>query len=286
MTVAGGPSGNALTQAEVQATFCATLVDEWCRAGVSEAVVCPGSRSTPLALALVRSPLRVTVRLDERGAAFFALGLALSSRRPVVVLTTSGTAAAELHPAVAEASHAGVPLIVCTADRPPELQQVGAPQTMDQARLYGGSVRHFVDPGVAEFAARGTWRSLASRVVAEATAPSGAGPVHLNLPFREPLVADPGELPPGRIAAKPFHSVGRRRLRPVEVSPLDPRRRGVIVAGATRAALPSAALELARRMGWPLFADPRSGLRTSAPEVVAAADAILRSKTLVPSSRK
>ena len=106
----------------VQATFAATLVDEWVRAGVHDAVVCPGSRSTPLALALAeRAEMRVHVRLDERGAAFFAIGCTLASGQPTVVLTTSGTASAELHAGVVEAHHAGVALIVCTADRPPAL---------------------------------------------------------------------------------------------------------------------------------------------------------------------
>jgi len=116
----------------VQATFAATLVDEWVRAGIRDAVVCPGSRSTPLALALAeRNDLALHVRLDERGACFFAIGCSLASGQPTVVCTTSGTAAAELHAGVVEAHHAGVPLIVCTADRPPSLHDVGAPQTVD-----------------------------------------------------------------------------------------------------------------------------------------------------------
>src|SRR6202043_1831491 len=111
----------------------ATLVDEWVRSGVTDAVVAPGSRSTPMTLALAANGrLRLHVVLDERSAGFVALGLALGSGRPSVVLTTSGTAAVELHPSVVEAHHAGVPLLVCTADRPPERHQVGAPQTVEQ----------------------------------------------------------------------------------------------------------------------------------------------------------
>src|SRR5262245_41307162 len=132
----------------VQATFAATLVDEWVRAGITDAVVCPGSRSTPLAIALVADGrLRVHVHHDERAAGFVALGIGLATGAPALVLTTSGTAAVELHPAVVEASMAGVPLVVCTADRPPELWQVGAPQTVDQTHLYGRAVRWFADPG-------------------------------------------------------------------------------------------------------------------------------------------
>ncbi len=174
----------------VQATFCATLVDEWVRAGVDQAVVAPGSRSSPLALALAADDrIRVEVHIDERCAGFLALGIARATGRPPVVLTTSGTAAVELHPAVVEADLAGVPLLVCTADRPPELRGVGAPQAIDQIHLYGRSVRWFTDPGVADEAMASSWRALAARAVAEATG-DRSGPVHLNLPFREPLVGD------------------------------------------------------------------------------------------------
>ena len=160
----------------VQATFAATLVDEWSRQGVSDAVVCPGSRSTPLAVALARR-LRSHVRLDERSAAFYALGLAMATGRPTIVCVTSGTAAVELHPAVVEAHHAGVPLIVCTADRPPELHGVGAPQTIDQVGLYTTSTRWTAMPGVPDESQRAAWRPLAARAVAAALhAPDGPGP--------------------------------------------------------------------------------------------------------------
>ena len=136
------------------------------------------------------------VRLDERGAGFFALGRALVTGRPVVVIVTSGTAAAELHACVAEADAAFVPLIVVTADRPPDLHGVGAPQTMEQHRLYGSMVRLFEDAGAADFAEAGSWRSLAARLWDAARGDSGgAGPVHLNAPFDEPLVGEVGELP-------------------------------------------------------------------------------------------
>src|SRR5436305_4542145 len=132
----------APSDANVQATFAATLVDEWVRCGVTHAVVAPGSRSTPLALALAReSRIDLHVVLDERSAAFQALGIGLASGRPALVLTTSGTAAVELHPAVVEAHHARVPLLAVTADRPPELHHVGASQTVEQAQLFAGAVR-------------------------------------------------------------------------------------------------------------------------------------------------
>ena len=184
----------------MQATYAATLFDEWIRWGLRDVVVCPGSRSTPLALACARRlELRVHVRIDERSAGFFALGRALATHVPVAIVVTSGTAAAELHACVAEASQAFVPLLVLTADRPPELHGVGAPQTIDQHELFGEMVRCFEDPGVARGDDAHTWRSLAQRLwngaAPQTTASPGPGPVHLNAAFVEPLVADARELP-------------------------------------------------------------------------------------------
>ena len=169
------------------------LVDEWGRAGVTDAVACPGSRSTPLLVALAEAAeegrLRLHVFLDERAAGFFALGLGLASNVPAPVVTTSGTAAVELHPAVVEAHHAGVPMLVVTADRPAELHDCGAPQTVRQEGLYGEAVRWQASPGVPDVAGAGVWRSWGSRAVAEARGGRRRpGPVHLNLAFREPLV--------------------------------------------------------------------------------------------------
>jgi 2-succinyl-5-enolpyruvyl-6-hydroxy-3-cyclohexene-1-carboxylate synthase len=270
--------------------MAATLVDEWVRCGVTHAVVCPGSRSTPLAVALAGHPaMAVHVRLDERSAAFTAVGIGRVVGRPALMVTTSGTAAAELHAAVVEADLGGVPLIVCTADRPPELRQVGAPQTIDQFRLFGGSVRWFTDPGVADDAARGLWRSLASRSVAEAVSGAGGpGPVHLNLPFREPLLGDPdraGGPAPGRADGGPWHRVHPGSVQPGEAvvrdlvgsGPLQRGRRGLVVAGAG-CGDPDAVVALGRALGWPVLADPRSGARRDGPGVITAADAILRSE--------
>jgi 2-succinyl-5-enolpyruvyl-6-hydroxy-3-cyclohexene-1-carboxylate synthase len=141
------------------------LVDELARGGVREAVVSPGSRSAPLALALhaadAAGRLRLHVRVDERSAAFLAVGLARGARRPVVVVTTSGTATANLHPAVLEAGQSGVPLVVLTADRPAEMRATGANQTVDQVALYGSAVRFFaeVGPGEARAGQAAYWRS-------------------------------------------------------------------------------------------------------------------------------
>ncbi len=189
------------------------FVDEWVRAGVEHAVLAPGSRSTPLALALAADDrLRLHVHLDERSAAFFALGTAKATGRPAIVLCTSGTAAANFHPAVLEARHSRVPLVVCTADRPPELRDAGAGQTVDQLKLYGDAVRWFCEVGAPEDrpGAGAAWRAIAARSVAAATG-RPPGPVHLNLAFREPLVptGDPLVDAPGRDGGAPVDRVDR-----------------------------------------------------------------------------
>ena len=275
----------ATRPADVQAAFCAVLVDEWARAGVSDAVVAPGSRSTPLVIALDADPrIRVHVVLDERSAGFAALGIGLSSGRPAVVATTSGTAAVELHPSVVEAHQAGVPLIAATADRPPELHHVGAPQTVEQEGLFARAVRFAVSLGVAELDAAASWRPVASRLVAEALGgPSGPGPVHVNLAFREPLIGDAAAVaaPPGRAGAAPWHTVGRSRAGSeapddaVELLASRAGGRGLVVAGAGCGA-PGELVDAAAALGWPVLADPRSGCRVGSSQVVAAADALLR----------
>lgn len=178
-------------------TAARVLLDELVRLGVRDLVLCPGSRSAPLAYAAHEldeaGRLRLHVRVDERSAAFLALGLGKRSRRPAVVVTTSGSAVGNLHPAVLEAHHAAVPLILLTADRPPELRGVGANQATQQPGIFGGSVRLALDLETPAEPARqaATWRSAAGRAVAAATGaltgPGQAGPVHLNQPFRDPL---------------------------------------------------------------------------------------------------
>ena len=263
------------------ATFCATLVDEWRRAGVTDAVIAPGSRSTPLALALADAPdVRVHVVHDERSASFTALGLGLAGDRPAVVLCTSGTAATHFHGAVVEAHLSGVPMLACTADRPPELWDTGAPQTIDQTELYGSAVRWFCEPGVPADAAAPSWRSMASRGVAEAMGWSGSpGPVHYNLSFREPLVGEPGQLPPGRADGRPWHQVPPPAARTPDVSDLAARMAaadGVIVAGRG-VSEPDAVVDLAERLDWPLLADHRSGCRVPG-RSIAYADLLLRTE--------
>jgi 2-succinyl-5-enolpyruvyl-6-hydroxy-3-cyclohexene-1-carboxylate synthase len=273
-----------------QATFCATLVDEWARAGVIDAVVAPGSRSTPLALALAADPrVEVHVHHDERAAAFVGLGIGLATGRPAVVLTTSGTAAAELHPAVVEAHQALVPLLVCTANRPPELHDVGAPQTIDQTHLFGRAVRWFAAPGVmTDDSPSAAWRSIAARAVAEATGPP-AGPVHLDLAFRDPLVAEPAALPAGRPDGRPWHRTTNTRHDVADRDLLGlvgqlAGRRGLVVAGGG-AGDPSLVHALGRVAGWPVIADPRSGCRLPRPTTIAHADALLRDESFARRQR-
>ena len=288
-------SGTQPAAADVQAAFCAVLVDEWARAGVSEAVVAPGSRSTPLVLALDDDPrIRVHVVLDERSAGFMAVGLGLSTGRPAVVATTSGTAAVELHPAIVEAHQSGVPLLAATSDRPPELHHVGAPQTVEQDRLFGEAVRWAVSLGPADVGSAESWRSVASRIVAEALGgASGPGPVHVNLAFREPLLGDPSavEVPPGRPGGAPWHARASRSGESLpgavaaspDAAPADvvellaahAGRKGLVLAGAG-CGDPAKLVEAARRLGWPVLADPRSGCRGRGLEAVASADSLLR----------
>jgi len=200
---AHSPEGCSRLYGKIQrvnpSTALATVVvDELVRLGVREAVLCPGSRSAAFAYVLQEADrtgrLRLHVRVDERSAGFLALGLAKLTRQPVPVFTTSGTAVANLHPAVLEASHAAVPLIIVSADRPAELQGTGANQTTDQSHLFGTAVRTFHQIGVPELreGQNAAWRSVMGRLHAAAVGARGhdAGPVHLNVPLREPLVPD------------------------------------------------------------------------------------------------
>jgi 2-succinyl-5-enolpyruvyl-6-hydroxy-3-cyclohexene-1-carboxylate synthase len=272
-------------------TSCARcLVDEWTRGGITDAVVSPGSRSTPLALALAEHPqMKVHVHIDERSAAFFALGLAKATGRPSVVLCTSGTAAANFHPAVLEAFHSRTPMIVCTADRPPEMRQVGEAQTVDQARLYGTATRWCFE---VEAPGNGsdlpgqvlTWRALGARAIAESMG-APAGPVHLNIPFREPLVPLWNSRPPfdvgGRDGGRSWSRVERSR-QPASaelIEELSDRigatRKGVLVAGWRAGVDPEALERLALAAKWPILADPISGQRRG-PLSISTYDALSR----------
>ena len=281
-----------------------TLVDELARCGLAEAVLAPGSRSAPLAMALwdragEGSGVRLHVRIDERSAAFLALGLAKASGRPVALVCTSGTAAAHFHAAVIEASEAGVPLLVLTADRPPELRGTGANQAIDQVKLYGDAVRWFCEAGVPEArpGMNAYWRSLACRAWAAAGGADGGfpGPVHLNLALRDPLVPDlpdaadvagaAGGWPEaldGRPDGGPWTRFPATRAGgPVLELPWT--ERGVVVCG-DGCGDPAALLRLAEQAGWPVLAEPSSGAR-SGPMSLAAYPYLLDSPEFVAGHR-
>ncbi|CAN5305023.1 2-succinyl-5-enolpyruvyl-6-hydroxy-3-cyclohexene-1-carboxylic-acid synthase [soil metagenome] len=273
------------------------LVDELARGGVTDAVLAPGSRSAPLAMALHDEPrIRLHVRVDERSAAFVALGLGRVTGRPAIVACTSGSAAANLHPAVVEADHGRVPLLVLTADRPPELRGTGANQTIDQLGLYGGGVRWFCDVGVPELRPDqpAYWRSVASRAIAASTATGGpAGPVHLNVALRDPLVPE-GDVEAaarlgGRAGGAPWTRVEAVHRPPSGVQIerlarlLAASARGVVVAGGG-VDDPAAVASLAARLGWPLLAEPHSGARRGF-AAITAYDSLLRSEAFAAAHR-
>ncbi|HSM35824.1 MAG TPA: 2-succinyl-5-enolpyruvyl-6-hydroxy-3-cyclohexene-1-carboxylic-acid synthase [Longimicrobiales bacterium] len=251
-------------------TWAETIAAALVASGVRTAAVAPGSRSTPLVLALSRrTELRLVECLDERSAAFFALGVGRATRVPAAVVTTSGTAVANLLPAALEAAYAEVPLILLTADRPPALRGSDANQTIDQAGLFGGSVRMSLDPGLAS-ADDDALRVLAAQVARAAASARGrpAGPVHINVPFAKPLEPDrwpppdaPAEPPVARHhagAAAPAHAVAGEIA-----SALAAARRPLLVCGAVPdpAAVAPEAIALAEAAGAPVIADPLSGAR-------------------------
>ncbi|MBB5154661.1 2-succinyl-5-enolpyruvyl-6-hydroxy-3-cyclohexene-1-carboxylic-acid synthase [Saccharopolyspora phatthalungensis] len=237
------------------------IVDELVRNGVRQVVLSPGSRNAPLSYALYRAAhaerLRLHVRIDERSAGFLALGLAARSRSPVVVVCTSGTAATNLHPAVSEAYHSGVPLIVLTADRPTELRAAGANQTIDQHRLFGAEVRMFDELAVAENrpGQNAYWRSQTCRAWHAANVGARGGPVHLNVPFREPLVPDGDaqwcEPLTGRPAGARWTEISEHGWTPSTLSQVHARRGLVLVADWG----PEGASEWGDRYGWPVLSE-------------------------------
>jgi 2-succinyl-5-enolpyruvyl-6-hydroxy-3-cyclohexene-1-carboxylate synthase len=265
-------------------TLLGAFADELGRCGLRDACTSPGSRSTPLLLSLARDPrIRCHSHLDERCAGFFALGLAKATASPVAVACTSGTAVAELMPAVVEAHEARVPMIVLSADRPPELRGNGAGQTIDQLALFGRFAKWFFEVGNHEASEqRVRWiRTLACR--AFWTALEGRpGVVHLNFPLREPLVCDPPPppAPGGRASGAPYVSRPARAPapHPEELSALIGKaRRGVLIAGRHErpSRLAEAASAFCETAGWPLLADPMSGARRGG-AAIAHYDVLLR----------
>jgi 2-succinyl-5-enolpyruvyl-6-hydroxy-3-cyclohexene-1-carboxylate synthase len=286
------------------------FVEELERAGIQHIVICPGSRSTPLAMAFAaHSSIRQWLHIDERSAAFFGLGLAKRLGQPVALLCTSGTAAANFLPAIVEARLTHIPLLVLTADRPHELRENGAPQSIDQNRLYGTHVKWFTDAALPEAtnAALRYIRTLANRATA-LTQAIPAGPVHLNLPFREPLLPEPlpdAPLPPSA-QRDPIAWTGRSESAYVSVVdaqlglPPTPQlqhlaehisstERGLIIAGpsidpATTVSL----IKLAQRTGYPVLADPLSQLRCGEHDhshILSSYDAFLRIEAILAQTK-
>lgn len=280
----------------LNALWAEVLIGTLYEAGVRDVCVSPGSRSTPLAYAVDAHPgIRPLVHLDERAAAFFALGLAKSTGQPVALVCTSGTAAANYYPALIEASLTGVPLIVLSADRPLGLRGSGAPQTVDQVRMFGPYVRHYAETPLPETSLLALRRLAASAAQACALATSHPqGPVQLNVPFADPLPP----LPSGDAALPTlaqamegaFPRVTRGRVCPDERAASDLARRlaklprGLIVAGPQDDAEAAPwILELGRRLGYPILADVASGLRfrdAGGAVVCAHYEATLRSEAL------
>jgi 2-succinyl-5-enolpyruvyl-6-hydroxy-3-cyclohexene-1-carboxylate synthase len=239
------------------------LVDELARCGMTDVVLAPGSRSAPLALAMYETQgIRLHVRIDERSAGFLALGMAKRSGRPVAVVCTSGSAVANLHPAVVEAHQAGVPVLVLSADRPPELRDTGANQTIDQIKFFGSSVRWTHEVGVPEERPGmvAYWRSVAGRAWAAAAGPD-PGPVHLNLAFREPLVPDDDDS-----WCEPLDGAAggaRTRVRdsvPGSAVHVPPTRRGVLVVGEGAGNV-KRYVAAASMAGWPVLSEPHGNGR-------------------------
>jgi 2-succinyl-5-enolpyruvyl-6-hydroxy-3-cyclohexene-1-carboxylate synthase len=279
--------------------LASAFAEELARCGVRRAVISPGSRSTPLALALWRQTgIEANVILDERSAGFFALGAAQAGGEPVAVLCTSGSAAANLHPAVVEADESALPLLVLTADRPPELRGIGAGQTIDQLKLYGSAVRWFCEVGTHEADDDGLihYRATACRAYAAAAGDPRPGPVHLNLAWREPLAPRPQ---PGAVTATTTLALAGRgeapltAVRSAAAAPLAgvlaeaaaairDAERGLLVCGRQRAQeLAPLVAELARRSGYPILAEPTSQLRLGPHDrsmVVSAYDSIARAR--------
>ena len=276
-----------MTQASDSYAFVAAYVDELARCGLKHVSICPGSRSTPLAVLFHQHPgIKVWMHVDERSAGYFALGQAKAERRPAAVLGTSGTATLNFAPAVAEAFYGGVPLLVLTADRPPELQEVGATQTISQSQLYGRHVKKCFEMPLPEggpHAARYA-RATANRAMANSVA-ARCGPIHVNFPFREPLVPVPAEYVPMEVLAAPSVSVtqGPQTLSASDAADLAGQlqraRRGLIVCGPQDdPAFPDAVTRLGRALRFPVIADILSQVRRGAHAVniIDSYDAFLR----------
>jgi 2-succinyl-5-enolpyruvyl-6-hydroxy-3-cyclohexene-1-carboxylate synthase len=274
--------------AELSFACAWALVDELAASGVRHACLSPGSRSTPIALALARHEgIDLHVQLDERSGAFVALGIAKATGRPAIVATTSGTATAELLPAVVEASQARVPMVLLTADRPPRLRGTGANQTIVQPGIFGAYVRATLDLPVPTTDGQEAWWRQAGREALEAIAADPIGPVHLNCPFEEPLTPSPtaerpvpssGEVPgpPAERAEPTLDGSEAERLAEVVSGA-----RGAVVVGGVPRSLDAPLVTWSGPLGWPVLAEPTSNARLP-DEALAAGQALIGSSWVRP----
>lgn len=287
-----------VARSNVNSVWGALTMEVLARLGIETVVTSPGSRSTPLTVAAVRNPrIEALSILDERSAAFYALGLAKRTRRPVALVCTSGSAAANYWPAVVEASMGGTPLLLLTADRPPELRDCTSGQTIDQVKLYGGYVRHFAELALPESSER-MLAYLRQTLVHAVHRAMGAdpGPIHLNFPFRDPLPPEMNLPVSGVIEASALEAAATVQTRPCEavssgggldlvvLERLSSHRKGIIVVGteAPRCgdeAFADAVAMMAEKLGWPVLADALNPLRHHAgenPSLITRYDAFLR----------
>lgn len=231
---------------------------------LKEMVISPGSRSTPLALLIYLDPeIKCYINVDERSAAFFALGLAKGKREPVGLLCTSGTAAANYYPAICEAEASQVPLVILTADRPPEALGVGAPQTMDQNSMYGSHVKKYLGMALPEggetFERYSFWHGCESAIIAKKTP---AGPVHVNFPLREPLLPDLTQSFTRRYDRKDIEPIKKGMVDIPELSSWLTKKGLIIVGRELSNEQASQLIELAEMIGWPIIGDPLSNLNS------------------------
>ncbi|WP_456277888.1 2-succinyl-5-enolpyruvyl-6-hydroxy-3-cyclohexene-1-carboxylic-acid synthase [Bacillus sp. AK128] len=269
--------------------YLATFIEGLVKAGVEDVVISPGSRSTPIAILMEEHPtLKTWMNIDERSAAFFALGIAKASRKPVAMLCTSGTAAANYFPAIVEATQAKVPLIVLTADRPHELRDVGAPQAINQIELYGKYSKWFVEMALPESSTNMLHYAftVASRAVTTSLS-SPAGVVHINFPLREPLLPNLEELQWNVIEMEKTVLLPSSEGLPHNIYPILPqltKGRGVIVCGPhDQEGFPEAVTTLAEKLGYPVLADPLSQVRSGKHKkemVIDCYDTILKSNKM------
>jgi len=271
--------------------YIAAFVSELVLTGITDVVVSPGSRSTPMALVMAEHPdLNVHIHVDERSAAFFGLGMAKAQNKPVAILCTSGTAAANYFPAIVEAKYSRVPLLVLTADRPHELREVGAPQAIDQLHLYGHQVKWFADMALPEKSNEMIRyaRTICARAVSIATQ-APAGPVHLNFPFREPLIPKMDESlfelverPKGYVKVQNGDiTISDKELKEI-AQELSGNKKGIIVCGnLADEKFAKAVTALGAQLNYPILADPLSQLRSGSHEfenIIEAYDTFLRNE--------